>query len=130
MAVMSWREPNQVNWVGVRPAHCGEQVLEHASAEYGSTVVYTVPAGKTFYLSSFVFYFLDNTGGGFGSFVLYDNTDAVFSNLIAHRSAPAGAHVYPISLHPPIEIPAAYYLSVVSGSAAVYSRVFIHGWVE
>jgi len=50
MALMKFREPNQVRRVGVRPAHDGTQVLERGSADNATVVLYTVPAGKVFYL--------------------------------------------------------------------------------
>ena len=42
------REPNMVKWVGIRPGHNGEQVIEFASGANVQTTVYLVPATKLF----------------------------------------------------------------------------------
>jgi len=46
MALMNFREPNQVKWVGVRPAHNGEQINIGNFVVNGAVTLYTVPAGK------------------------------------------------------------------------------------
>ena len=54
MARMGWREPNRARWVGIRPAHEGEQVAAYDFVVNGTKVIYTVPAGKTLYLCNVV----------------------------------------------------------------------------
>ena len=50
MALMEFREPNQVQWIGVRPAHRGTQICTYAAIINGLAIIYTVPAGKHFCL--------------------------------------------------------------------------------
>ena len=49
---MLWREANRCRWVGIRPAHEGEQVTAYDTAANQTKILYTVPAGKTLYLCS------------------------------------------------------------------------------
>jgi len=52
MALMKFREPNQVKWVGVRPGHNGTQIIRSQGADNATVELYLVPVGQTFYLCS------------------------------------------------------------------------------
>jgi len=63
MAYATFREPNQVKWVGVLPGHNGEQVIAQAVADNSTVIAYTVPAGKILLLSHFTSCVFNNAGG-------------------------------------------------------------------
>jgi len=130
MALMKFREPNQVRRVGVRPAHDGTQVLERGSADNATVVLYTVPAGKVFYLCHA---WLNVQGVAAGSVYLaiYDGVPAVW-RLLYTTAVPINTF-YTVgegNYYPPIEIPTTYSLRINSVGANCTARGLIHGWVE
>ena len=130
MAVMSFRESNQVRWRGIRPGHNGTQVLESAPGVNGTVVLYTVAAGATLYLVSVFLGLLGSAAATHGQIWI---RDAVPANLYLLASVYSAANDYsasvPHTYWPPIEIPATYSLALVD-VAANMSQATIFGWVE
>jgi len=50
MALTGWVEPDQVVWRGIRWARRGNLLVKYGEIAYGTLLIYTVPAGRTFYL--------------------------------------------------------------------------------
>lgn len=130
MALMKFREPNEMLWVGIRPGHRGTQVLEWKLADNATEIVYTVPAGKVFYLTFFSWYSSRNINA-WGAVAVWDTTPAEWRRLIrmsgfTGEAGNAGA----VSLSFPIEIPAAYSIRVKSSAAGFSAGCTVHGWVE
>lgn len=129
MATMSYREDNRVKWVGVRPAHGGEQIAKFATANNNTVTIYTVPAGKTLYLCTA---WLDVTTAAVGYSAIYirDELDAHWLPL---RRIYQTASSYPsdswITFWPPLEVPAGYDVVVYRSTPQnVHGAIF--GWVE
>jgi len=130
MALMSFREPNQVKWVGVRPAHRGTQIKAGAAATNGATVIYAVPATKSFFLTCF-FLSLSAQATGVISLLIRDAGGLGWATLARHYIVIATPHVGAChSLVFPIELPALYDFVVTSSAAGLTADALIFGWEE
>lgn len=130
MADVEYREPNQVKWLGYRPGHRGDQVIEYNNVSNGNQTVYTVPSGKTFFLTGWTFtanasatgvnafFNLRNAGGGLVLRWHYIHFDAV------------GQVEDSRGLMFPIEIPEDYYIEIATSAATVDAHCTVWGWVE
>ena len=130
MALMAFREPNQVKWIGTRPAHRGTQITQYATADNAVTIIYTVPAGKVLYLVSAV---LSVPTGGVGRAAIYirDALDASTIFLIHYAQVATGlVHTGTPLFYPPVEVPAGYDIVVSSGAIGVLAVGSIFGWEE
>lgn len=130
MSDVEFRENNQVKWVGVRPAHGGEHLLVSAFIANGTVTLYTVPSGKTLYLT-FSTIMTGQLANGFMSLTLY-NGAGVFQHYLhlANVSNSGGTSDTSDNYWPPIEIPENWTIRLVSSIAALTVHGTIHGWVE
>jgi len=125
MAIV-FREPNQVKWIGVRPGHNGEQILENDTAINVLTSIYVVPADKLLLLFAYDVSVYSGVAAT-GYFYIYDDTPAIFKSLAVRSVAAAGTDSSCQGLWVPIEIPAAYSLRIITSNAGCSIRVCIHG---
>jgi len=130
MALMKFREPNQVKWQGVRPAHNGTQVLDRASATNGTTTIYTVPAGNVFYLCyvSLGYYAM---AAGTVQIVIRDSTAALramlYSDLLTGGFDGIGKAS---NFWPPVELDALWTVKISSSAPGLSVHGTVFGWVE
>jgi hypothetical protein len=127
---MAFREPNEVRWVGVRPAHKGTQVLINGSSVNQVTTIYTVSAGKTLYINS---YMLGVSSVATGYVYLWVATPAgeLFTRLaIIWCQASTTVPCAIACLHYPIEVPAGYLIRLSSTAAGLTAIGEITGWEE
>lgn len=130
MSAMKFREPNEVLWRGVRPAHKGEQVVKGNTVNNGTSIVHTVSTGKTLYLTALAF----SVYAGVGESNMFvrnaaDVTQYYFFVNTIFTAGGAGS-MGNLSFNPPLEIPAGYDICVSSNAAANFAYGFIHGWEE
>ena len=120
------REPNRVKWIGVRPGHNGEQVLEHGEAIGATVVLYTVPATKILLLFGFTCG-MSCSANGVGTLGIYTDVPVLhrylFFSSVQANNAVAGCRDYSI----PIEIPAGYSIRAISAAATLGVRAVIDG---
>lgn len=92
-------------------------VYEIGVIENTSSVLYTVPANKTFFLTDVVLN-LNNGSGAlqFGYFYVYDDEDALIGGWRVSAGSAQGGQVS-IQLAVPIEMDAGYYLKINSPAA-------------
>ena len=121
-----YREPNQVKWIGVRPGHNGEQVIESDETTNVLSAIYTVPADKILLLFG---YGLDvwSTVASAGSFYIYDATPAIWRILGRITVGANSGRSVPKSLYPPIELAEDYSLRIITNNAACIINAYIHG---
>ena len=130
MAKMLHREDNLLKWVGVRPAHNGEQVIENLKIVTGGWLsVYTVPTGKTFFLT-----YLNISQGADATLQvivgIYNDVPVIYRHIGAGYGIVGNTLINYISnFNPPIEIPGDYSIWRWNSVASI-SSVIIHGWVE
>lgn len=130
MSEMEFREPNEVLWRGVRPAHKGTQVAKEATANNATETLHTVTAGKTLYLTHWVHTVRSNITG-LGMLFVTDDLDVARYYISQIRSQADVAAYAPVgSLYIPIEIPEGYKIKVSSSAAGCVIFAFIHGWEE
>lgn len=130
MALMKFREPNQVKWIGVRPGHNGTQTAKYAVAVNQTTILHTVTAGKTLCLVTGSLY-TQNSMLGLGQLYIRNDADAFWFSLCGIFGATLGG--YPgQSWHsyPPLEVPAGYDIIVTSSVAGFTVYGSISGWEE
>lgn len=132
MAKMKHREPNMVNWVGTRPGHNGNQVFTYNHANGDAVVViYTVPAGKTLFLTYMSLGSRESVAAdGLAALLVYTGVPAIWNYLIPHKYDLAGQMTSVVALSFPIEIPAGYTVRVLSNHANIDATAVIAGWVE
>ena len=124
-----FREPNQVKWIGVRPGHNGEQVLEgFIAGAINFTAIYTVPANKMFMMT---YAALSNTLniGGNAYLCIYDDTPAIWRVLFGRLNivnVPGRGCI--ATFNPPIELPEGYSVRVYQ-SALIGTIGSVHGFV-
>jgi len=130
MALMKFRESNQVRWQGSRPGHNGTQVLENgATALLVPTSFYTVTALKTFYLTHAVLYNSINLTTNI-YLDIYDTTPVFWRRLLGGRPFLNAANVsINASYWPPIEVPTGYFFYLFQAANAGIAAV-IAGWEE
>ena len=130
MSDMMFREPNQVKWMGSRPGHNGTQVLlSDTVAAVVPTGFYTVPAGKTLFITSA---FLNITNPVAVSYYLaIFNAVPALDQYLINTYYTAGQQIVPVQANywPPIEVEAGYHLYYRQGVNALLTYT-IHGWVE
>ena len=126
MAVTVHREPNRVKWIGVRPGHEGEQILEHGTANNATVIIYTVPADKLLLLYGFS-YNVSGTGGGIGYLSIYTAVPAVHRHLVYGNFSANTTIGFSRNYSIPIEIVAGYSVRVLSPAVTMYVGVSIDG---
>ena len=132
MALMTFREPNQVQWRGVRPAHDGTQVTKNKERlGAGNVTIHTVSVDCIFFLT----------------FCSFGSRESVAAEAFADvRTQPIGAlaeipiisHMYDVAGHqssvatfnPPLEIDESITIRMNVTHANVDAKATIHGWEE
>jgi hypothetical protein len=130
MSAMSYREPNEVRWVGVRPAHKGTQVAFNNTANNSTIPLHDVPSGKTFFLAGFTCNVNKGTGGGNGYLTVRDVSNVAQYHLVQVPMFSAGHATYCMSFVPPFEIPSGWDITIISDTAGLGVSAFIYGWEE
>lgn len=130
MSLNLFREPNQVKWVGFRPAHRGAQVASDAGGTDGTFILHTVTAGKTLFLCGMTFENNDSGTGHVGTLRVRNDTDVAQYDLAQVFIDAIGQIITSKSYWPPLEIPALWDVVVISSAAGLDTRGFIHGWEE
>ena len=130
MALMKFREANQVKWNGSRPGHDGTQKLAQASADAATVPIYTVLAGETLYLCSVTMGVLTDVAGEFHTIIRNDAAAAQFFPTMGIRAAGSAPCHYVCTFWPPAELIEDWDVIVYSNTAGltVYGSIF--GWIE
>ena len=130
MSAMSFREPNEIRWIGVRPAHKGTQVIKDGTANNNTVIIHTVSTGKTFYLTFFRHDADFITATSYATLFVRDDSDVTQYALSHYQGRVSGTFGKAVGLYFPIEIPAGWDICVTTSSTDVRSRATIHGWEE
>lgn len=130
MAVTKHREPNQAKWVGMRPGHNGEQVFEAGAVDNGTTILYTVPAGKVFCWCGWNAVSAGNAYNVKTFLEVYDAVPALSLSVQRFGSAVNSALALSRTYWPPVEIIAGYSIRIRSTLANISLYCGINGWVE
>lgn len=130
MAMMHFREPNQVKWVGVRPGHNGEQIIKQTNVANGTVVVYTVTVGKTLYLCTAELAYV--AVGAARAELWVESGGGVYLAgllmLVGQAAVVGDPHI--ITFWPPLEVPSQYVIKLRSWAAAPQVYGMIYGWEE
>jgi len=130
MALTGWVEPDQVVWRGIRWARRGNLLVKYGEATDRSTLIYTVPAGRTFYLVGAVATPL-TFGAGDGYAYIRDSADAMWFRLGVFIHV-AEASFAPAIFQPasPLEVPEGCDFVASSNRAEQTMTLSFCGWEE
>jgi hypothetical protein len=129
MSVTLFSHKNKLDWVGVRPAVYGEQVIVSGSAINQISLLYTVPAGKTLLLfNNWHKRYSSAVGAQNGSLSIWTAVPALVYTLSQDTQNIAGAvNVISTARSIPIEIPEGYLIRLIETTAAGSSWAGIEG---
>jgi len=130
MALMTWREANRAKWVGIRPAHYGEQIVKYAFTRTVTTIIHTVTAGKVFHWEGFTASYETAVGGANVFLSVRNGADVLQYTLINPTMVPIGAWSLAHTFKNPIEVPAGWDIFCGGSNAADGINAFIHGWED
>ena len=129
MGSMGYAESNRCRWVGVRPAHGGTQVMTYCGVNNSTGIVYTVPAGKTFYLC-WANIVVPTVTTGHGELYIRNLADVfVFELASVNVFTAAAAYSGPFIGNPPLEVPEGYDVCILSSTAGLIVIGNAFGWV-
>lgn len=130
MSALGFREPNEVLWRGIRPAHKGTQVAADAGTANATIVLHTVTASKTFFLTGAVFHYDGTTIGHRARLMVRNIANAIQYTIFTSLTGVAGHGDVSKSFWPPLEIPAGWDIAADSNAITLVVTAFIHGWEE
>lgn len=130
MAVMSYREANQVKWMGVRPAHAGTQAYWHTVVNVAG-VNALIPAHAT--RKYFITYYSITVASAVGIWADFQLSDAVPAVVwdfgMAQSVVALVAPTVTGNFWPPLEVPVGWSIAVfLSGIDWVNASML--GWYE
>ena len=130
MALMGFREPNQVKWVGVRPGHRGTQITGHNVSAGVIVDVLQVTAGKKGYITEITIGL--NMGAAGASLVYWTDSANAIQETLFEVSLAGATFVLgiPIKYWPPLEIGDNHKIRALSAAAGVALYVTAKGWEE
>lgn len=105
------------------------QLASFLVATSESLTQYTVPVGKTLFLSTSLFAAVNQGADGVtGSLYVYTNTDSLFFILGLACLLTKTYTSIPLTFNPPLELPAGYYFKLSSWGAGFSSYGVLHGF--
>ena len=130
MALMKFREPNQVKWQGSRPAHDGTEIHKHTYATAATQIVYTVPAGKYFHLCTAVLNMMMPVAST-GRIEVWTAVPAVEYYIMA-TNIQANTNLLPhvATFWPPLELDPGWSIRITVAGVGSGGYAMIFGWVE
>lgn len=121
-----YSEHNRANYIGVLPAHDGEQLIINGSTNLTSTTLYTVPANKIVLINSIFAYVHKTNANGYGAIEVFDSADVKTDYLIHLGTQATGGfsdnRTFPI----PYELPAGYWIRISCAQATDIIIATIH----
>ena len=120
------REPNQVKWIGVRPGHNGEQIIEFNTATNATVIIYTVPADKILLLNGFNSN-IWSSANGTCYLQWWDAVPALYRNLASQQALASSAYSTKNDYMMPLELDAGHSLRIVSPAATLIIKSTIWG---
>lgn len=134
-------ETDRVRWRGVRPvegirgiwpARNSVRVYEDASQSgIGTSIIYTVPAGKLFFLATLSFGSKLIATEGSYSYVAIRNVGDVIQSYISYHNYNIPwcfSNAFPFS--PALEVEAGFDVVLYCHKNSTFARAFINGWLE
>jgi len=130
MALMTYREPNQVKWQGTRPGHDGTQFAIKALPITGTVVMHTVLAGTVYYLCSVsVGVFVAAVGQVWFSLDL-GGVDQYICGPIVVMTLDGAIPALSTCFNPPLECTVGWKLYASATGVGLTGAVSAFGWYE
>jgi len=130
MALMTYREANEVLWRGVRPAHNGTQLIKRQPCTNQTVMLYTVLAGETLHLCSATGA-IEAVAAGIVTMAILDD-GGVVQYYIMDEAVLAGQSGVTRSqtFWPPVEMPTDWQIRLISTAVGLQLQGSIFGWIE
>jgi len=130
MAMMKFREKNDVRWVGTRPGHNGLQLIGNGAAIDDTVDVMQVDAGYVGYITEITIS-VDNRADGSVWVYWTDEANAIQKILFYTRTLATSPIIYcPIKYWPPLEIGDNHKIRCKSDQALLTIYAVAKGWEE
>ena len=130
MALMTYREPNQVRWVGIRPGHRGTQIIGDVLIENNTADILQITAGKKGYITLITLSIM-HAAAGYVYLYWTDSLNAILGTLFTNRSAiNTKTTDLCINFSPPFEIGDNHKIRLRSSDVAVRPHATVIGWEE
>lgn len=127
---ITYREDNKVKWVGVRPAHNGDQIVGKAINISNETeTMYTVPANKILYLTHY-WHFTWASAAGVAQIYIADAVPALYYRLSWMEDDGAFRFGIAGNYDPPLELGEGYTIKIQTNVAGVETAGGFVGWLD
>ena len=132
MALMTYREANQVLWRGVRPAHDGTQITKAmAQTGAGEANIYAGHATKKLFITYLMLSSREDIAAAGTAYIkTIPIGEGAAVRLMDHRYDVAGHQCSASNLAFPIEVAANQAVIIGSTNANIDAHGIIHGWIE
>ncbi len=135
-------EYNEVNHVGVKPAvdmdsirtyshipDFASQVVTYQSANNNTTILWTVTAGKTLYMTTYTLQALNYSASNATGYLAIRNASDTIQYVIARQYLKADTDGNDsLNLSPPLEIATGWDVFMYSDTVNMQTQVWIHGF--
>lgn len=121
-------EPNQANWVGVRPGIDGKEILDTHYLNNSQVNMYTVPADTIFYLFDWSFGCNNSAGAvSLAMFRRYNSGAAIIDWMVLSRVLDDDSKLFGQEYYLPKVCPAGDYFRLYSSAVNFFVSATIHG---
>jgi len=130
MALMNYREANQVLWRGCRPAHNGTQIEAEIFADNGTETIYSSPLNEVSYITTIIITIKLIAAGSVA--LQHTNSLSAVITRLTRRTIIAAVDASPIviTFWPPFELIDQEKLRVYSSAAGLQVSAWATGWHE
>jgi hypothetical protein len=130
MSAMAFREPNEVRWVGVRPAHKGTQIKGSGAASGNTVDVLQISSGKKGFITTIFFSVDRDTADARGSVYHTNSANTVLHTFISRVVRGVYSDMVVMHFNPPYELGSSDKIRVTSEAVGFGSFASAVGWEE
>lgn len=130
MAIMKFREPNQVKWQGMRPGHNGTQIIGYKAIINNIADVYVATGVKVAEITYMGLSANSGANAGIATLQLWDDGPAYLNTLMIIQLPVTSFEHLAVGLPYPVELLEDWSVRVYSGAALLDARGCVLGWAE
>jgi len=132
MALMTYREANQVLRRGVRPAHDGTQITKAGVQNgAGNNPLYAGHATKTLFISYMMLSSRESAAAAGNAYITCQPLEeGALRTILAHFYDIAGHQSNTATFNPPLEVEPNTPVTLLVDHANIDARGCFHGWLE
>jgi len=130
MALMRYREPNQVTYVGVRPGHDGTQFTRFNGIENDTIMLYSAAGVTVAEIAYIHLSVITGVNAGLGSIQLWNAVPALVDSVMMIQLPANAYNQVATGLPYPLELLEDWSLRIYSAVAELIARAMVFGWSE